>query len=168
MKFVRSSAIAIAATLAATAAGAQTSAPNFALPKAYQGYSQPEAVACATKDPTRRECVVPAMTAGRYLVVAAGSATSTGADANQSLGIFIGGASCFLSRPVAFSGAKAMRGACEVNFLTDQPVTIAAIYKVNAATPDAKGPQLQLRRLPWNGVIEAKPLMLPATPPAKK
>ena len=49
-----------------------------------------------------------------------------------------------------------------VNLLTDQPINIAANYVVQNATPDAPGPQLILRRIPWTGVMESRPVILPA------
>jgi hypothetical protein len=166
MKIARLIPLTIVATLGAGAVSAQSTQPNFALPKAYSGYTQPESVQCDTKDPTHRTCAIPPSTAGRYILVAAGNATSTGADATQSLAIVVGGEACFVARPVSFSGTKGMRGACEVTFLTDQAVTVGAVYRVTSGTPDVKGPQLIVRRLPWNGIVEAKAVMLPAAGPA--
>ena len=70
-------------SLAAASAGAQTPAApaNFALPHAYEGYSQPEITQCAAASPLRSSCTVPAMTAGRYVILARASATATGAGA---------------------------------------------------------------------------------------
>ena len=167
----------MAFTLAATGAGAQTPAgvqpaapANFTLPRAYQGYAQPEITQCTTTGALKRECVVPAMTAGRYLIVAAANATSTGANATQSLMISLNGQPCAAISPAAFTGKRGLRAACQASFLTDQPLTIAATYSVENGTADAGGPQLVLRRAPWNGVVEARPVLLPApkASPAKK
>lgn len=147
--------------LAQPAGGAGPPA-NFAPPRAYDGYSQPEITGCETTGVNRRECTAPAMTAGRYLVVAAGSATSNGANSAQSLVITLGGAACFAARSPTFTGVKGLRGACEANLLTDKPLVIAALYSVQSGTPDPKGPQLVVRRLPWNGVVEAHAVALPA------
>lgn len=167
----------LTATGTATGASAQTPAvgqpaapANFTLPHAYQGYAQPEITQCTTTGAVKRECVVPAMTAGRYLIVALASATSTGASATQKLMISLNGQPCVAINPVAFTGKKGLRAACEANFLTDQPLTVTATYGVESATADAGGPQLILRRAPWNGVVDARPVVLPApkAPPAKK
>lgn len=167
MKIACLSAAALAGLLVAGAAGAQPAQPNYALPKAYAGYDDPEAFKCETKDATHRDCAIPAMTAGRYLIVAVGAATSSAADATQSLAVVLSGEPCFVARPTSFSGTKAMRGACEVSLLTDQPMTVSAVYRVTGGAPDAKGPQLVVRRLPWNGVVEAKPVVLPPPAPSE-
>ncbi len=149
------------------AALAQPSPPpaaarSFTLPHAYAGYTQPEVTQCASPGPLKRECTVPAMTAGRYLVVAAAAATATGANATQALSISLGGQPCISINPAAFTGKRALKAACAVNLLTDQPITVEANYVVQNATPDPAGPQLILRRAPWNGVVEARPVILPA------
>ena len=85
--------LALATTAVAAQAPAQSAAPaSFALPHAYQGYAQPEITQCVTTGALKRECVVPPMTAGRYVIVADASATSTGAEAVQSLSIRLNGA----------------------------------------------------------------------------
>ena len=158
--------LAAALIIAPAAALAQPSPPgaaqSFNLPHAYAGYSQPEITKCTTTGALKRECVVPAMTAGRYLVVAAAAATSTGSNATQALSISLGAQPCVSINPVAFTGKRALKAACAVNLLTDQPINIAANYVVQNATPDAPGPQLILRRIPWTGVVESRPVILPA------
>ncbi len=161
---------ALSLILAATGASAQpeSAAPaNFTLPRAYDGYAQPEITDCTTTGALKRECVVPAMTAGRYLVVAVGKAASTGADATQALSITLNGAPCIATKPVAFTGDKSLELACEVHFLTDQPVTVAAVYAVESATAESGGPKLVFKRLPWTGIMEAHAVQLrPAEPAA--
>jgi len=165
---------ALSLILAASSASVQAAAPaapaNFTLPRAYDGYAQPEITNCTTTGALKRECVVPAMTAGRYLVVAVGKATSTGADATQTLAITLNGAPCIATKPASFTGDKSLDLACEVHFLADQPITVAAVYAVHSATPEAAGPKLVLQRLPWSGVMEAHPVALRAAKaaPAKK
>jgi hypothetical protein len=167
---------ALACALFATAAAAQpaalggakpaAAAPSFTVPRAYQGYSQPEITQCVASPPLQRVCTVPAMTAGRYLIIAVGSATATGAKSTQGLSIRLdNNEPCESINPVTFTGKKALRAACVATFLTDQPVSVTAVYAVEGATPDAAGPQLILRRVPWNGVVEARPIVLPAPKP---
>ena len=163
----------LAAALLAGAAMAQpASAPpaaDFTLPHAYDGYSQPEITQCAGAGAMKRTCQVPAMTAGRYLIVAMDGATSTSDKAAQALAIKLDGRNCAVTNPVAFTGKKALRIACAVQFLTDKPIVISAEYAVQDATADPAGPQLAVRRVPWLGVVEAQPEVLapPKAPAAK-
>jgi hypothetical protein len=146
---------AVLLALAATAQAAPTPPPNYPLPQAYNAYSQPDVTQCQSTGPLERDCTVPAMTAGRYLIVAATSATSTQADATQSLTIKLSAAPCVATRPVAFTGKKGLRLGCVVSLLTDQPIVVAAVFATHDATPNADGPQLIFRRLPWTGVVQA-------------
>jgi hypothetical protein len=146
-------------SLAATSVGAQTPAApaNFALPHAYAGYSQPEITQCAVAGPLRASCTVPAMTAGRYVIVARASATATGAPATQALSISLGGQACASVKSNPFTGAKGVPPLfCQVTFLTDTPLSITADFAVENATPDPAGPRLVIRRAPWSGVVDAR------------
>ena len=171
--------IAIASlTLAAGSVAAQTPAApaapaNFTLPRAYAGYSQPEITQCATSGASRRSCVTPAMTAGRYVILARASATATGANATQTLSIELNGEACAGLKSDSFTGTKAVPPIfCQVTLLTDAPLTISADYRVENATADPAGPRLVVRRLPWTGVLETSGGQLPVRPapvaPAKK
>ena len=146
-------------TLAATAAAAQDAAPaappNFPVPRAYSGYSQPDVTDCHSSGPLERDCTVPAMTAGRYLIVGAAGATSTGSDATQAMQIKLGDAPCVQTKAVAFTGKKGLRLGCVVTFLSDQPIVVTETYVVHAATANADGPKLVFRRLPWSGVVQS-------------
>ena len=168
--------IAVTAALGATGAMAKdnpdtpaAAAPEISLPRLYSAYAQPAISDCRAISPLQRECTVPAMTAGRYLVEAAASATSTATGATQSLTIKLGQAPCVATRPAPFTGKEGLRVGCEVNFLTDNPLTVSAVYETHAGTPDPKGPQLVLRPIPWNGVVEARGILFraKANPPAK-
>jgi hypothetical protein len=143
-------------------------APSFTLPHAFAGYSQPDVTQCTTTGDAKRECVVPAMTAGRYLILARDSATSTGADATQTLEITLNGQACAALKSNPFTGKKSLPPvACQVTFLTDAPITITATFSVEHATPDPGGPKLVVRRVPWNGTIDARGGELaPRTAPA--
>lgn len=166
-------------SLAATSVWAQAPAQpaasaDFHLPRAYAGYSQPEITQCANAGPLRTSCVAPAMTAGRYVIVARASATATGANATQALSIGLNGQPCARLKSNPFTGTKGMPPLfCQVTLLTDTPLTISADYSVDNATPDPAGPHLIVRRAPWSGVIDARggalePRPAPAPAPAKK
>jgi hypothetical protein len=148
--------LALTATTAAAQDAVQTGAPaDFTVPHAYSGYSQPDVTDCHSSGPLERDCTVPAMTAGRYLIVGAAAATSTGDDATQSLVIKLAGAPCVQTKAVAFTGKKGLRIGCIVNFLSDQPLVVSATYTVHAATANPEGPKLAFRRLAWDGVVQA-------------
>jgi hypothetical protein len=163
---------ALALTLAAGAVAAQTPArpaapAHFDLPHAYAGYSQPEISQCASAGALRASCTVPAMTAGRYLILAQASATSTGANATQALAVIVNGQSCAALRSNPFTGKKSLPPlVCQVTLLTDEPIAINAAFEVANATPDPAGPHLVVRRLPWNGVIDARGGAVPPRPAA--
>jgi hypothetical protein len=156
-------------TLAAAAgavAHAQNAAPapSFTEPQAFNGYSQPEIKDCKTIDATKRVCNVPGMTAGRYVIGAAGTATSKGANPIQALQIRVGATPCSTGQAKVTDG-RSIAVKCGVMILTDQPLTITADYAVKDATADAKGPQIAIERVPWNGVLNAEPLGFPAPKP---
>jgi hypothetical protein len=147
-------------SLAATAAAGQDAiqtgpATDFPVPHAYSGYSQPDVTDCHSSGPLERDCTVPAMTAGRYLIVGAAGATSTGADATQALSIKLGDAPCVQTKAVAFTGKKGLRMGCVVTLLSDQPIVVTVTYAVHDATANADGPKLAFRRLPWIGVVQS-------------
>ncbi len=166
------SALALAAASGFSASLAQPAAPaaSFALPHAFAGYSQPDITQCTTTGDAKRECIVPAMTAGRYVIVAQDGATSTGADATQALQIALNGEPCATIRTSQpFTGKAALPPlVCQVTFLTDAPITVTATFAVEHATPAPGGPRLVFRRSQWNGVISATAGELaPRTAPAK-
>ena len=152
--------------LAATAQAAPTAPPSYPLPQAYSAYSQPDVTQCQSTGPLERDCTVPAMTAGRYLIVGATEATSTAADATQTLTIKLGGAPCVGTRPVAFTGKKGVRLGCVVSLLTDRPIVVAAVFATHNATPSPDGPKLAFQRLPWTGVVESSGMSFRGAPAA--
>jgi hypothetical protein len=152
--------------LAATAQAAPAAPPSYPLPQAYSAYTQPDVTQCQSTGPLERDCTVPAMTAGRYLIVAATEATSTQADATQSLTIKLGDAPCVATRPVAFTGKKGVRLGCVVNLLTDRPIVVTAVFATHDATPDSDGPKLVFQRLPWTGIIQASGVSFRGAPAA--
>jgi hypothetical protein len=157
---------AVSLALAAAVQAAPAAPPNYSLPQAYNAYTQPDVTQCQSTGPLERDCTVPAMTAGRYLIVAATDATSAKDDATQSLTIKLGEAPCVTTRPVAFTGKKGLRLGCVVNLLTDQPIVVAAVFATHDATPSSDGPKLVFQRLPWTGIVQANPVTFRGAPAA--
>jgi hypothetical protein len=166
---MRSHVIAAAALFAAAPAWAQPAAgPPPAPPRVFQqaGYAEPDvgASACKVVNAGETQCVVPAMTAGVYLVRAAGTSTAQAAGAAQQLTIVAGDKSCNSTRspdtktPWAVGAKRTFVSGCVFTIVTDAPLTVTAIYLDAKATKDPKGPELTLTREPWSGVLDALPL----------
>ena len=162
--------LASGAVTAPMAQPAPTAAPVFGAPRAYPGYSQPDitAAACRTVSATQVTCTIPAMTAGRYVIHGAGASTATAATAGQAVQIQIGQRVCGKAERVASAQAPWAKGTvktlmldCEVNILTDRPLTVAVLYGDKDATMDPKGPTIRIERLGWDGVVSAQPFAPP-------
>jgi len=151
-------ALATVTSLICGAAAAQPAAPS--VPRAFGDYAQPDITPglCKNVSPTQSQCTIPAMTAGRYLIEAAGTATSNAADAFQRITIQVGSTSCQVATnkaPWPANTPRTFRFDCVVTVLTDQPLTVTAAYDDFHATKDPKGPTISVRRLPWEGVLTA-------------
>ena len=163
----------ITASLVACATGAAAEQPapglaapatSFVLPRAYQGYAQPEIGPCRTVNPNRAECSVPPMTAGRYLIEARAVATASGTNATQALSLTIGQNVCAATNKATFTGKAGLHLLCEANLLTDAPLAIAAAYQVENGAADVGGPRMTVRRLPWDGVLESRGVLVRGRP----
>jgi hypothetical protein len=172
---MRFSLLLAALTLSATNALAVTkpeapaaAAPVITVPQAYSGYSEPEIADCQTPTPLMRQCTVPAMTAGRYLIEVVADATASGPNATQAVQIKLGAAACATTSPAAFKDKAGLHVGCEVTFLTDKPIVVAAIYAVQNGTPDPKGPRMAFHRVPWNGIVQAQPIAFKPRPATAK
>jgi hypothetical protein len=156
-RYARGTIIGLAVGAAPAGALAQAPAP----PRAFAGYSQPAipATACKSLGPAETQCVIPAMTAGRYMIEASGTSTSQGVGANQVLEIDVGGGQCGVGRDGGSwtSGPRTFHLDCEVSLLADTPVTVRVIYADAQAVKDPKGPTVTFKPLPWNGVLSAEP-----------
>lgn len=163
---------AIAAVLLVPAVALAQTAPG-PLPRAFAGYGQPTVTAamCRSASAAETRCQIPAMTAGRYLIEAAGTSTAQGADAKQALEIDIGAVPCGLARPADrapwTSGPRTFKVDCETTLLTDTPLTIRAVYADFHAVKDPRGPVLTITSLPWSGVIGSR-MFPPAAPSQRK
>jgi hypothetical protein len=159
--------LAAAAMLAAAgAATAQPTTPTAPQPPrvfAAAGYAQPDITPgfCKTIDASQAQCVIPAMTAGRYVVLASGTSTSTAADAAQQIQISAADQACTSTRtpdaknPWAIGVKNTLVAACAFTIVTDAPITVQVVYRDVKATKDPRGPQVTVRREPWSGVLSA-------------
>ena len=66
------------------------------VPKAFGDYLQRDITPglCKVVSPSEAQCVIPEMTAGQYAIEAAGTSTSQGPDAKQTLQITVGVVGC--------------------------------------------------------------------------
>jgi hypothetical protein len=148
-------------------------------PRGFPGYAHPEVTAamCRVVNTAQTQCILPAMTAGRYLVEAVGVSTAVtpmpaaptparGAApakpqaAAQALTIVAGDRVCGRAEsPTWVSGVHALRFNCEIAIVSDTPFAITVVYADVNATKDARGPGLSIRRLPWDGVLSARPFV---------
>ena len=101
--------------------------------------------------------MIPEMTAGQYAIEAAGTSTSQGADARQTLQINVGVVGCATGQNTTPwpSGARTFRLGCAVIILTDKPLIVRVIYDDVHAIKDPTGPLISIRRLPWQGVLNS-------------
>jgi hypothetical protein len=145
--------------LGAFVAGASV-AQSGPLPHAFAGYAQPAIgpAACKVVGVAETECVIPAMTAGRYRIEAAGTSSAPSVGANQVLEIDVGGVQCGVGRDNApwATGSRTFRLDCEVTLLSDAPVPVKVTYADSQATKDPRGPSVTFTPLPWNGVLDSQ------------
>jgi hypothetical protein len=156
-------AFAAAAVLAAPALAQAQAQPAADTPfPGVAGYSHPDigADACKKVDASRVQCTIPAKTAGRYLVEASGTSTAKGEGAAQQLVIGGNGWQCgpAVNKAPWTKGSRTFKLDCVVDVLTDGPVPIIAVYADQNADKDAAGPTLSVRRVGWNGILDARPV----------
>jgi hypothetical protein len=165
---------ALALAALASAAASPPTPPDTPL-GAFPDYGHPEVTVanCRSHDPGRTECFIPAKTAGRYVVEAAGTSTATGPGATQSL--VLGGPGWSCNQPITTkkgewsSGPRTLRIGCVVTVLADAPVPVIAAYADTNATKDPKGPVVLIRRIAWDGVLEVSDFQVGVQgPPAAK
>jgi hypothetical protein len=163
MHVALAAAAAIATTLLSTQALAQAPAQPVDTPMAGMvGYGHPDigADACKVVDASRIQCTIPARTAGRYLVEAAGKSTAKGEGAAQQITIGGSGWQCgpAVNKAPWSKGPRTFHLDCIVDVLSDQPVLVVAVYADVNADKDPAGPTLVFRRVGWNGILDARPL----------
>jgi hypothetical protein len=147
----------LALALVSTSALAQTPSVGF-LP----GYGHPAVGpdSCRTISPSQAQCVIPARTAGRYVIDASGTSTATGAGAAQS--ISVGGPAwvCIqaANRTPWSSGSRTFHVQCSATVLTNEPLAVNVTYRDVNAKMDPKGPTLAIAAMPWNGILNVQPI----------
>jgi hypothetical protein len=132
-----------------------------------QQYRHPAipASACRLVNAGRKDCVIPAMTAGRYLIQATGSSMSMGPKARQQLTIIVANRACAkIANFTPWTGTtRGVTATCEVSILSDEPVVISIVYADSQALKVASGPAVIIERGRWNGVLEMREIP-PPTP----
>ena len=154
--FVATAALTAALLTSPVLAQAPADAPTPGFP----GYGHPAVGPgdCRVINPGQAQCVIPAKTAGRYLIDAAGTSTATAAGAIQS--IVIGGPTwqCAQATNKApwSTGPRTFHLQCVVNVLTDAPLAVNVLYRDANATKDPRGPVLTLQPIAWNGIVDVR------------
>ncbi len=152
-----------AAAVASVQAQPRDSAPiPLGAPRAFAGYTQPDITPglCRNLNANVSQCTIPAGTAGRYLIRAAGTSSSPRQGARQQLSILLGNETSARSCATATnnnawpSGARTFRLECAVTVVTDRPITVFVRYADENATVDRAGPTIAMTRLPWDGILD--------------
>jgi len=149
---------ALAAALVTTPVLAQPPPAAGFLP----GYGHPAIgpESCRTLSPSQAQCLIPARTAGRYVIDATGTSIATGAGAAQSLAVGGPAWTCIqaTNRAPWSSGPRTFHVQCTVTVLTDTPLAVNVIYRDANARMDPKGPTLAIAPMPWNGILNVQPI----------
>jgi hypothetical protein len=168
-------AITAAAVALAGAAQAQTPQPAAkptppVLPRLFvqAGYSQPAipASACKHVSPAETQCVLPAMTAGRYFAGAAGVSTAVADGAEQRIAFVLGDQHCTATyapdpkAPWAVGAKRRFYAGCIFTVVTDRPIALTAVYFDAKATKDPAGPTLTVTPEPWTGALSSVPVTI--------
>jgi hypothetical protein len=132
------------------------------------GYAQPEipASACKHVNPAETQCVLPAMTAGRYFAGAAGVSTAVAAGAEQRITFIVGDQHCTATyapdpkAPWAVGAKRSFYAGCIFTIVSDTPVAVTAVYFDAKATKDPAGPTLTVTPEPWAGALNSVPVTI--------
>jgi len=165
----------------ATPAPAAAPAPVPDVPvRGFPAYAHPEVTPdmCKVISVVEAQCVLPAMTAGRYVVEAVGSSVAAippapapapahGAaapaklqGAAQALTIIAGDKVCGRAEsPQWTTGPHVLHFSCEIMIVADTPFPVTVVYADINATKDPHGPTITVRRLPWDGVLSTRPFV---------
>jgi len=171
---MRSSAFIATTAVALVLAGAARAAPAAEPPPAtppptpphlfvQAGYSEPPAPqsACKHVNAAETQCVLPAMTAGRYFVGAMGVSTAVAAGAEQRITLIAGDQHCTSTyepnpkAPWAVGAKRSFYAGCMFTLITDTPLEITAVYFDAKATKDPAGPTLTVTPEAWTGALSA-------------
>jgi hypothetical protein len=157
------------AALAAPAASAPA-APPPTPPRLFvaAGYSEPEVPqsACKHVNAAETQCVIPAMTAGRYFLGAVAVSTAVAAGAEQRITLIAGDQHCTSTyepdpkAPWAVGAKRSFYAGCMFTLVTDTPMAVTAVYFDAKATKDPAGPTLTVTPEPWTGALSAVPVTI--------
>ena len=106
------------------------------------------------------------MTAGFYFARAVATSTATAAGAEQQITIVAGQQHCTSTfapdpkAPWAVGAKRTFYAGCIFAIVTDDPMTVTAVYLDAKATKDPAGPTLQLYPQPWTGALMALPVAI--------
>jgi hypothetical protein len=170
---ISAAALLMAASAAAAVPAAPPAGPPPAPPKpprvfAQAGYAEPQvpASACRTVNAAEATCELPGMTAGFYFARAVATSTATAVGAEQQITIVAGQQHCTSTfapdpkAPWAVGAKRTFYAGCIFTIVTDDPMTISAVYLDAKATKDPAGPTLQLYPQPWTGGLAALPVAI--------
>jgi hypothetical protein len=132
------------------------------------GYSEPPVPqsACRHVNPAETQCVLPAMTAGRYFLGAIGVSTAAAAGAEQRITLIAGDQHCTSTyepdpkAPWAVGAKRSFYAGCMVTIVTDAPIDVTAVYFDAKATKDPAGPTLTVTPQAWSGALSAVPVAI--------
>jgi hypothetical protein len=124
------------------------------------GYGHPDIGPewCRLRNSGRKDCVIPGMTIGRYVIRASGTSMPMGPKARQQLTIIVANRNCAQVKDFTpWSGApRTLTTECEISVMSDKPVMINVVYADTQALKTASGPVVTIERLPWDGVLAAR------------
>ena len=162
-----SAAVPRTAPTSATAPAATPAAPPR-LPRlfAQAGYAEPAIPpsACRVVNAAETTCTLPAMTAGRYFARVTAASTATAAGAAQQIIIAAGDEHCTSTyapdpkAPWAVGVKHSLSAGCVFTILTDEPMTVTAVYRDQNATKDPAGPTLSIYPQAWAGALSGLPV----------
>ena len=158
-------AVAVLATAAQAAPAAPPTPPRVFVQAGYTEPAVPES-SCKHVNPAETQCVIPAMTAGRYFLGAIGVSTAVAAGAEQRITLIAGDQHCTSTyaadphAPWAVGAQRKFYAGCMVTILTDTPLDVTAVYFDAKATKDPAGPTLTVTPEPWTGALNAVPVAI--------
>jgi hypothetical protein len=164
-------AVSTAASAAPASGPAQAPPPMPTPPRVFAlaGYTEPmiPATSCKNVNASETQCLIPSMTAGRYLADATGVSTATADGAAQQITIVAGDQRCTATynpdpkKPWAVGAKRSFHAGCVFALVSDAPMLVTVLYLDGKATKDPAGPSLALLPQQWTGAFNAVPVSFP-------
>jgi hypothetical protein len=106
----------------------------------------------------RKDCTIPSMTAGNYVISATGTSVAIGKSPRQQITIIVNGRVCAqkINTRAWSENSNTIRAVCEVMILSGSPVLVSAVYADVQALKEARGPELSIERQQWAGVLNMR------------